>query len=267
MKNIFLATLILIHSFAWAGAPTTPAKLFAVKPATSFAAAFPEKKMSTQDFLNKLEGQIPKDSLELLKNKWKPVLGEKFEYEVLGSNKIVFRAGGNETLFEVLDLMNGKFKINNKVVNLDYAAAPDVIWDDIQKLFEKKTSSHPFLHLFLPEAHAFLDFGLILGGVVLAAGLYMYNSSNCDNYKSLSYQCDSIKSSPTSWTPANRGALYGNIVNQDHWWKFGIGCSDYKDNVRSCQGYLTCLNTGATSCSYGGTTPAADTPGLIKGYR
>jgi len=233
-------------------ASTTSEEVQAVQ---GFAKAFPHKKIKVSDLIKKLEGQVPANYIEMMREKAKPVMNETLEFEALSGNKVVFKAQGNEAVVEVLNLEEGKFKVNNKTATLDFRLKPEFLWSDVDSLFKKQDARHPLMILFLPEAEAF--WGWVLGIGVVGLGLYMYNRSNCEKYRQYANSCTIAMN-----TTSNVGLvdLYNNILKHDSsWLNLSMGCSSEKASVRMCMSTL--------KSRLEGTAPAADVPGLIRGTR
>lgn len=261
MRHIILSFLILHTAFAsFASGPNRKVASTAtdeVKAVEDFTKAFPSKKMKISELMKKLEGKIPENYLEMLKEKTKSLQNESLEFDTLGTNKVVFKAQGNEAVVEVLNLAEGQFKVNNKVTTLDFKTKPEYLMMDVEAMFPKQGARHPIMVLFLPEAEAF--WGILLGVAVVGGLAYMYNNSNCEKYKNYATQCSFVQGNNVS--NAGLAQLYYNIRSHDSgWFNLSLGCSSEKATVRSCQSYLeTRLN--------GGTGAAQDTPGLIRGYQ
>lgn len=260
--KLSMSILILHSSLVWAGPRAQARQIASVSPNSpeitavqKLAAEFSEKKYKVSEFLKKLEGKIPTEYMDLLKKKSKSERNESFEFEILGPTKFVLRAEGNETIFEVINLDEGQFKVNNRLTTLDFSQKPEQLWKDMETLFPKtKGARHPFLMLFLPEAQAFWEWIALIGAV--GVGLYMYNKSTCDKYRNYADQCNFVVSNPDS----NVGVpeLYANIKSlQDKWFNLSLGCSSQKADVATCATYLQNRLSGT----------ANDTPGMIKGYQ
>lgn len=260
VRHILLSFLIVHTSlFSFAGRKTASAPANAeVGAVQDFTKAFPNKKIKISDLIKRLEGRVPENYIDALKEKAKPVQNETLEFDLLGGNKVVFKAQGNEAVVEVLSLEEGRFKVNNRTTTIDFKLKPEFLLQDIDALFPQKTSMNPIMLLFLPQAEAF--WGWVLGLGVAAFGLYMYNSSNCEKYKNYANQCTLIMNNQVA--NANFAGLYYDLRKHDSsWLNLSLGCSSEKATVRACQTYLEGRLNGTSS------TLQNDTPGLIRGTR
>lgn len=258
----FILSLLIVHTSlaGFAGpqrkvASTANAEQSAIQ---DFAKDFPNKKMKVSELLKKLENKVPTNYLDALKEKAKPVQNESLEFEVLGGNKVVFKAQGNEAVVEVVSLGEGRFKINNRAATLDFKQKPEFILEDIEALLPRKDARHPLMILFMPEAEAF--WGWVLGIGIAGLGLYMYNNNNCEKYRNYANQCTLIMNNNVS--TANFAGLYYDIrKHDDGWFNLSMGCSTEKATVRACRTYLEGRLNGSS------TTLQNDVPGLIRGTK
>lgn len=259
MRHILLAFLIVHTSLiSFANRKVASTATPEASAVQDFTKAFPNKKVKISDLIKRLEKKVPENYIEALREKAKPVQNETLEFEMLGGNKVVFKAQGNEAVVEVLSLAEGRFKVNNRTTTIDFKLKPEYLLEDINALFPQKTAMNPIMLLFLPQAEAF--WGWVLGIGVAAFGLYMYNSSNCETYKNYAAQCTMIMNNNV--TTANFAGLYYDIRKHDSsWLNLSLGCSSEKATVRSCQTYLEGRLNGTSS------TLQQDRPGLIRGTR
>lgn len=220
-----------------------------------FAQTFPSQKVKVSELLKNLEGKVQPNYLEVMRENTKPVMNEVLDFEVMNGNKIVFKAQGNEAIFEIVNLNEGQFKINNKSVTLDFKSNPDQLWKDISGLLPQKTAASPVMMMLLPKAHAFWGWALVAG--LFGVGLYMYNKSNCSDFEKLDARCRSAQSGNQSNEAL--GALLTDVRKaNDGWLNIAWGCSTVKSAVKSCQSYLE-------SKLYSNPPVVQDVPGLIRG--
>lgn len=265
MRLFWISVLVMHQGLAWAGpakptrhasTTTTSAEVMAVQKAN---VVFPKKKMKISEFLKNLEGKIPANYLEQLKEKGKPILNESMEFENLGGAKFALRANGSEALIEVLSFADGKFKINNRTATIDFKLKPALLWEDVQKLLVKQTAMNPVMLILMPEAQAFFEgfWPIAIGvGVVGIVG-WLYNSHNCDKYKNFEAACSASSTCVTK-------QLWVDMTNHDTGWlNLAMGCDAEKSLARSCfAGKIICEGNGAgassdkTSGSLNGYTPA-----------
>lgn len=256
--RFFLASLLVLqHNFAWAGprriAASPRPEVQALKQA---AADLPQKKKVTlQEFIQKLEDQTPKTYLQNFKQQIQPHLKETLEFEVLGPARFVLRSEGNETLFEILNLKEGEFKINNRRAVIDFSKSPEEILGQMNSLLSNKTAAHPFQILFLPRAEAFG--WLLIGAAAVGVGLIAYNYYNCTQYDKMAQQCALVLNNPGS-SPQQVLALYNDVKELNAKW-FTFFCQK-KDYVKQCEASAAMkLTTGTTPLLYDGPrliTPA-----------
>lgn len=243
--RFFLASLLILqHNFAWAGPRSIVASSRPEVQALKQAAAdLPQKKKVTlREFIQKLEEQTPKSYLQNFKQQITPHLNETLEFEVLGPARFVLRSEGNETLFEILSLKDGEFKINNRRAVIDFSKSPEDILAQMNGLLSNKTAAHPLQLLFFPRAEAFE--WLLIGAAAVGVGLIAYNYYNCTQYDKMAQQCTLVLSNPGS-SPQQVLALYNDVKELNQKW-FTFFCQK-KDFVKTCEASLAAkLTTGTT---------------------